>query len=81
MRIVDVNPFFHPYDGGIEKRMYDLAKLLSARGHDVTVVTGRLSNDDPEEEVLDGFRVIRLKSKLIRIYNPPYISSEGVLRR
>ena len=79
MKIVDVNPFFHPYDGGIEKRMYDLAKLLSERGHEVTVVTGRLSDDSPEEEVLDGFRVIRLKSRLIKIYNPPYISSEGVL--
>ena len=78
MKIVEVNPFFHPYDGGIERRMYDISKLLAAKGHEVTVVTGRLSADDPEEEVLDGFRIIRLKSRLIKIYNPPFISSKDV---
>ena len=79
MKIVEVNPFFHPYDGGIERRIYDTSKLFAAKGHDVTVVTGRLSKDDPEEEVMDGFRVIRLKSRLIKIYNPPFISSRDVL--
>lgn len=78
MRIVEVNPFFHPYDGGIERRLYRAAQMFSAKGHDTTVVTGRLSPDDPEEERLDGFRVIRLKSKLFRVYNPPYIKSYGV---
>lgn len=79
MKIVEVNPFFHPYDGGIEKRMYCTSQLFSEMGHDVTVVTGRLSKDDPEEEKLDGFRVVRLKSTLVKLYNPPYISTSGVL--
>ena len=79
MKIVEVNPFFHPYDGGIERRIYDTSRLFAAQGHDVTVVTGRLSPDDPEEEVMDGFRVVRLKSRLIKIYNPPFISSKDVL--
>lgn len=79
MKIVDVNPFFYPYNGGIENRMYDTSRLMAAQGHDVTVVTGRLSDDSPEEEKIDGFRIIRLKSKLIKIYNPPFISSDGVL--
>ncbi len=79
MKIVDVNPFFTPYNGGIENRMYDTSKLLAAKGHDVTVVTGRLSDDSPEEEKVDGFRIVRLKSRQIKIYNPPFISSKGVL--
>lgn len=78
MKIVDVNPFFMPYNGGIENRMYDTSRLLAAKGHDVTVLTGRLSDDSPEEETVDGFKIVRLKSRQIRIYNPPFISSVGI---
>jgi len=79
MRIVDVNPFFYPFKGGIEHRMHDTSRLLAAKGHDVTVLTGRLP-DTPEEEVTaDGYRIIRLKSTIINIYNPPFISSGNVL--
>ncbi|MCL2891149.1 MAG: glycosyltransferase family 4 protein, partial [Methanomassiliicoccaceae archaeon] len=77
MKVVDVNPFFHPFRGGIEQRMYDSCKLLAERGHDVTVLTGRLPGTD-EEETVDGIRIVRLKSRFINIYNPPFISSKGV---
>jgi len=72
-----VDPFFYPYNGGIEKRIYDTSRILAEKGHDVTVLTGRLPGTE-EEEMMDGFRVIRLRSRLINIYNPPYISSKGV---
>lgn len=78
MRIVDVNPFFYPFRGGIEHRIHDTSKLLAAKGHDVTVLTGRLP-DTSEEEEMDGYKVVRLKSSLINIYNPPFISSKDVL--
>lgn len=78
MKIVDVNPFFYPYRGGIERRMADTAQLLSAVGHEVTVVTGMLSDDAPAEEQLDGYRVIRLPSRRIKLYNPPFIMSSGI---
>ncbi|MDR0777952.1 MAG: glycosyltransferase family 4 protein [Methanomassiliicoccaceae archaeon] len=78
MRIVDVNPFFYPYMGGIERRMHDTSKLLAERGHDVTVLTGRLPNTEEHEE-RDGYKIIRLGSRLINIYNPPFISSKDVL--
>jgi len=77
LRIVDVDPFFHPYNGGIERRIYDTSRLLAEKGHDVTVLTGQLPGTK-EEETMDGFRVIRLRSRFINIYNPPYISSKGV---
>ncbi|MDO5861909.1 MAG: glycosyltransferase family 4 protein [Thermoplasmata archaeon] len=79
MRFVDVNPYFYPHYGGIETRMHDTARLLAARGHDVTILTGRLPDTPEEERTEHGYRIVRLPSRLINVYNPPYISSRGVL--
>lgn len=79
IKIVDVNPFFYPYMGGIEHRMHKLAKELASRGHDVTILTGQLPDTELEEESPDGYHIKRLPSHLINVYNPPYISSKGVL--
>lgn len=78
MRFVDVNPFFYPHRGGIETRMHDIARLLAERGHDVTILTGRLPGTVEEEVTEWGYRVVRLKSRIINVYNPPFISSKGV---
>ncbi len=79
MKFVDVNPFFYPYKGGIERRMDGLAAKLAGRGHEVTILTSRLP-DTPEEEVSDsGYRIVRVKSKFLNIYNPPYVYSGNVL--
>ena len=79
MRIIDVNPFFYPFYGGIEHRMHLVAKELAARGHDVIIVTGQLPGTETEETSPDGYRIVRLRSRFINIYNPPYISSKGLL--
>ena len=79
MKIVDVNPYFYPFFGGIEHRMHLIARELVARGHDVTIVTGQLPGTDIEETSEDGYRIVRLPSKFIKIYNPPYITSKGLL--
>lgn len=79
MRIVDVNPFFYPFEGGIEHRMHDTSRLLAAKGHDITVLTSRLPDTPEEERTADGYRIVRLESKYINIYNPPYVSSKKVL--
>lgn len=79
MRFVDVNPYFYPFKGGIENRMHDTARLLTERGHEVIILTGRLPDTEPEEITPEGYRIIRLESRLIDIYNPPFISSKGVL--
>ncbi len=78
MRIVQLNPFHYPFTGGIEHRIHHVSKRLSDE-HEVFVVTGRLPDTAPEEEI-DGYRVIRLESRYIRIYNPPYIITRGVER-
>ena len=81
MRIVDVNPYFYPFFGGIEHRMHLIAKELVSRGHEVIIVTGQLPGTEADEIVEDGYRVVRLPSKYIRIYNPPYITSKGLLAK
>lgn len=79
MKFVDVNPFFYPYKGGIERRMHDTARLLAARGHEVTILTSRLPDTDEEERTEWGYRIVRLPSRFINVYNPPYVSSKNVL--
>ena len=79
MKFVDVNPYFYPFKGGIEHRMHDTARLLAQRGHDVTILTSRLPGTEEEEMTEDGYRIVRLKSRFINIYNPPIVSSSGVL--
>ncbi|MGH7408563.1 MAG: glycosyltransferase family 4 protein, partial [Candidatus Methylomirabilales bacterium] len=49
---------FRPAIGGAERQAEQLARVLAARGHRVTVVTQRLPGTAPEEE-LDGVRVVR----------------------
>ena len=79
MRFVDVNPFFYPYKGGIERRMHDTARLLAGRGHEVTILTSRLPDTEEEERTEWGYRIVRLPSRFINVYNPPYVSSKNVL--
>jgi glycosyltransferase involved in cell wall biosynthesis len=76
MRIAHVNPFFFPYLGGIERRIYHLARGHAAR-HEVTVVTARLPGT-PDEERVEGFRVLRVPSKiLLKAWNPPLLRTQG----
>ena len=77
MRIVHVNPYHYPYMGGIEHRIHNLCKRL-AINHEVTVVTSRLPGTK-EREIISGYEVRRLPSRFIDIYNPPYVSTKGVL--
>ncbi len=56
MRILMLNPFFHPYLGGTEKHVFEVARRL--KGHEVTVLTARLAGTRKEEE-LQGVRIVR----------------------
>ena len=77
MRIVEVNPFHYPFLGGIEHRVHHISKRL-ARKHEMIVLTSRLEGTS-KEEVIDGYRVVRLPSRYIDIYNPPYVSTKGLM--
>ncbi len=77
MRIVEVNPFHYPFLGGIEHRVHHISKRLAKR-HEMIVLTSQLEGTSPEE-MMDGYRVVRLPSKYIDIYNPPYVSTKGLM--
>lgn len=63
--------------GGIEHRIHHLSRRL-AKKHEVIVLTSRMPGTKPEEEI-DGYRVIRLDSRYINLYNPPFVSTKGIL--
>lgn len=74
MRILHVNPFFHPYLGGTENYMFELCKRLS-RKNSVSIITSRLPGTN-REEVVEGTKVYRMRSiilkKLPAFLPPPY---------
>ena len=61
MRIALVNNFFLPRTSGSAHITADLARELAERGHSVLVVTSA-SGDEPQNELRDGYRVVRLPS-------------------
>ncbi|MBI0583941.1 MAG: glycosyltransferase family 4 protein [Methanomassiliicoccus sp.] len=77
MRIVQLNPYHYPYMGGIEHRLHETARGLSGK-HEMIVLTSQLPGA-PAEEERDGYRIVRLPSRFTEIYNPPYVSTPGVL--
>lgn len=61
MKILIVTHYFLPHVGGIEIVAYNQAKELVKRGHKVTIVSSKIG-DEPEEEIMDGIKIIRLKA-------------------
>ncbi|MFA5312038.1 MAG: glycosyltransferase family 4 protein [Methanomassiliicoccales archaeon] len=76
LRIVEVNPFFYPFRGGIEHRIHNISKRLAAK-HELFVLTSQLENTLPRER-MDGYEVVRLPSKYFGSYNPPYVKTPGL---
>jgi len=77
LRIVQANPFHFPYRGGIEHRVHEVSRRLAER-HEVIVLTSRLDGTAAKES-MDGYEVVRLPSRFAGRYNPPYVSTPGVL--
>ncbi|HNX47845.1 MAG TPA: glycosyltransferase family 4 protein [Methanomassiliicoccales archaeon] len=71
MRIVEVNAFHYPFIGGIENRLHHICRRLG-KEHEVFVLTSRLPGTAEREE-MDNYTVIRLPSRYLKIYNPPYV--------
>jgi len=56
-----MNPFYFPYPGGTEKHVYEVSKRLAKMGYEVTVLCAPHAPGMPEEEVVEGVRVKRMK--------------------
>jgi glycosyltransferase involved in cell wall biosynthesis len=71
MRVLQLTDLYHPIIGGVESYVAALSKELVRLGHTVVVVTIQ-PGGQPEEEIIDGVRVIRIRSwsqSLTRFYS------------
>ena len=65
MKILFITPFFHPVKGGMEEHVFQIARGLINKGHDVTVFTsnssrfGKLISD---EEIYEGIKIRRFNT-------------------
>ncbi len=60
MRILLALTYYRPHISGLTIYVERLARALSARGHEVTVLTSRYDPTLPAEEIRDGVRVRRV---------------------
>lgn len=71
MNILQLTDLYSPIIGGVESYVATLSKELVKLGHIVLVVTIQ-PGGEPEEEVIDGVRVVRIQTwsqRLTRIYS------------
>ena len=59
MRIVYVTPRYYPHIGGVEYVVKSVAERLAKLGHEVTLLAGEPGIAKPEEEFINGVRVVR----------------------
>ena len=60
MKVLMVLTYYHPHWTGLTAYAKRLAEGLVRRGHAVTVLTSRHLPSLPQEEFLEGVRVVRL---------------------
>jgi glycosyltransferase involved in cell wall biosynthesis len=59
VKILFVLTYYRPHVSGLTIYVERLAKVLAERGHTVTVLTSHYTQDLPNEEQMDGVRVVR----------------------
>ncbi|MFQ5406133.1 MAG: glycosyltransferase family 4 protein [Candidatus Micrarchaeia archaeon] len=70
MKILMLNPFFYPYQGGTEKHILEVGKRLVKRGFDVTVLTTLLPHTKPKQTI-QRIKVVRVNALLFLEKLPP----------
>jgi glycosyltransferase involved in cell wall biosynthesis len=68
VKIVFVIRYFHPFMGGLEKKVLNLASQLIQRGISVAVVTSRFRRNWLAHELIKGVPVSRLPSPRIKVF-------------
>jgi glycosyltransferase involved in cell wall biosynthesis len=71
-RIAHVHWAFPPTTGGVESHLYDLARLQTARGHEVTVVTGEPEPTSTGEYEIVSTPLLKLESIRDAELDPAY---------
>ncbi len=67
-RVILVSRYFHPFVGGLEKRVGFLARELAARGIHVEIVTSGLYPKFPQQQTQDGVIIHRLPTPRIKVF-------------
>ncbi|HEY8491832.1 MAG TPA: glycosyltransferase family 4 protein [Dehalococcoidia bacterium] len=62
MRILCMLTYYWPHRTGLTRYAQTLAEELSHRGHHVTILTSRYLDSLPRDQMLNGVRVVRLRS-------------------
>jgi glycosyltransferase involved in cell wall biosynthesis len=87
MRILLLAQFFPPDIGGEERHVFNLAKTLADRGHEVAVATQRVPDLPDRETLASGVRVHRFVTAAMRLpgvystnraHHPPLPDPRGV---
>lgn len=75
MRILQLAQFLPPVSGGEERHVWNLSRVLAARGHEVTLLGFANDVDSPPgESIEEGLRVVRVRtaaSRLRMLYSDP----------
>ena len=61
MKVLILTHYFQPHIGGIEIVVYNHAKEIVKRGHQVTIMASKIGGEE-EEETIEGIKVIRVKA-------------------
>jgi glycogen(starch) synthase len=74
VKILHLAQFLPPAAGGEERHVWNLARKLVSRGHDVTLLGFATDDDGPGESVSDGVRIVRVRTAASRfpmLYSDP----------
>lgn len=74
MRILLLAQFLPPVSGGEERHVWNLARTLAARSHEVTLLGFATGEGEPGETVSEGVRVVRVRtaaSRVSALYSDP----------
>ena len=74
MRILLLAQFLPPVSGGEERHVWNLARALAARSHDVTLLGFATGEEEPGETVSEGVRLVRVRtaaSRVAALYSDP----------
>ncbi len=65
MKILFISKFFLPHVGGIENHLQEISKILIKQEHKVSIITKRLSNHQPDEN-LGKIEILRISYPMIK---------------
>lgn len=74
MRILLLAQFLPPVSGGEERHVWNLARALAARSHDVTLLGFASGDEQPGETWSEGVRLVRVRtaaSRVSALYSDP----------